>query len=164
MVDNNRKKFGGKLEIQLNIREPLNGQEIIKRSERWLILDEFSQQTSQLLYSAGLTKAPYVSPNIPLPSSSSNDNITSVDTTNITTPIPKADTTETITAPASIASPALSTPPLKQEPISASSSPLIPNKNQLQKDNVSSSPSLPTTPDLTMGDSELENAEDELNK
>ncbi|CAO3634988.1 unnamed protein product [Cunninghamella echinulata] len=165
LVDNNRKKLGGKLEVQLNIREPLNGQDIIKRSERWLILDEFSQQTSQLLYSAGLTKVPYVSPNIPLPSSSSNDNITSVDTTTtITTSIPKTDTMETITAPMNMTSPTLSTPPLKQESKSASSSPLIPNKNQLQKDNISLSPSLPATPDLTMVDSELENAEDELNK
>jgi hypothetical protein len=66
LLDNTRKKTGGKLKIQLGLREPLNGQDIVNKSERWLVLDNPGQQTSQLMHSAGFTTAPY------LPTSSSN--------------------------------------------------------------------------------------------
>ncbi|KAI8140121.1 hypothetical protein BJV82DRAFT_228737 [Fennellomyces sp. T-0311] len=55
LVDGNRRKTGGKLEVQLNLREPLTGEDIVKRSERWLVLDEFGKNTSQILAAAGLT-------------------------------------------------------------------------------------------------------------
>jgi hypothetical protein len=57
-LDTNRKKTGGKLKIQLGLREPLNGQDIVSKSERWLVLDGLGQQTSQLMHSVGLTAAP----------------------------------------------------------------------------------------------------------
>ncbi|CAO3575997.1 unnamed protein product [Absidia cylindrospora] len=59
LVDNSRKKTGGKLKIQLGLSEPLTGQDITRRNERWLVLDGLGQQTSQLMYTAGLTQAPY---------------------------------------------------------------------------------------------------------
>ncbi|ORZ01909.1 hypothetical protein BCR42DRAFT_457377 [Absidia repens] len=61
LVDNSRKKTGGKLKIQLGLSEPLTGQDITRRNERWLVLDGLGQQTSQLMYTAGLTQAPYTS-------------------------------------------------------------------------------------------------------
>lgn len=59
MIDSNRRKTGGKLEIQLNLREPLSGEDIVRRAERWLVIDEFGQDTSSLLASSGLTPIPY---------------------------------------------------------------------------------------------------------
>lgn len=61
MIDSNRRKTGGKLEIQLNLREPLSGEDIVRRAERWLVIDEFGQDTSSLLASSGLTPIPYQS-------------------------------------------------------------------------------------------------------
>ncbi|CDS07845.1 hypothetical protein LRAMOSA01794 [Lichtheimia ramosa] len=61
LIDSNRRKTGGKLEIQLNLREPLSGEDIVRRAERWLVIDEFGQDTSSLLASSGLTPIPYQS-------------------------------------------------------------------------------------------------------
>lgn len=60
-MDANRKKTGGKIELQINLREPLTGEDIVKKSERWLILDSFGSTVSQSLSSAGLTVGgPYI--------------------------------------------------------------------------------------------------------
>jgi hypothetical protein len=65
-LDPSRKKTGGKIEIQVNLREPLTGEDIVKRSERWLVLDSFGSTVSQCLSLAGLTVGgPYVKPNTP---------------------------------------------------------------------------------------------------
>lgn len=55
LVDANRKKTGAKLEIQINLHEPIAGEDIVKRTEKWVIVDESSENTSQLLLRAGLT-------------------------------------------------------------------------------------------------------------
>lgn len=65
-MDPSRKKTGGKIEIQVNLREPLTGEDIVKRSERWLVLDSFGSTASQYLSLAGLTVGgPYTNPNTP---------------------------------------------------------------------------------------------------
>lgn len=51
-----RKKTGGKIEIEINLREPLMGEDIAKRSERWLVLDHPESTVSQCLAMAGLTE------------------------------------------------------------------------------------------------------------
>ncbi|KAI7876572.1 hypothetical protein K492DRAFT_166962 [Lichtheimia hyalospora FSU 10163] len=66
LIDPNRRKTGGKLELQLNLREPLSGEDIVRRAERWLVIDEFGQDTSSLLASSGLTPMPYQSQQGPL--------------------------------------------------------------------------------------------------
>lgn len=50
----NRKKTGARLEIQVNLHEPLTGDDIVERTEKWVVIDEFSENTSQLLSAAGL--------------------------------------------------------------------------------------------------------------
>ncbi|PHZ07675.1 uncharacterized protein RHIMIDRAFT_273911 [Rhizopus microsporus ATCC 52813] len=55
LLDSSRKKTGGKIEIQVNLREPLTGEDTVKRSERWLILDAFGSTASAALSAAGLT-------------------------------------------------------------------------------------------------------------
>lgn len=63
LLDGSRKKTGGKIEIQVNLREPLTGEDIVKKSERWLVLDSFGSTVSQCLSNAGLTVGgPYVPP------------------------------------------------------------------------------------------------------
>lgn len=50
-----RKKTGGKIEIEINLREPLMGEDIARRSERWIVLDNVGSTVSQCLSLAGLT-------------------------------------------------------------------------------------------------------------
>jgi tetratricopeptide (TPR) repeat protein len=66
LLDASRKKTGGKIELQVNLREPLMGEDMAKRSERWLVIDAFGGTVSQCLSMAGLTVGgPYVpSPSI----------------------------------------------------------------------------------------------------
>ncbi|KAI9323183.1 hypothetical protein BX666DRAFT_1848096 [Dichotomocladium elegans] len=68
IIDANRRKTGGKLEVQLSLREPLTGEDIAQRAERWLVIDEFGQNTSAILASAGLTSVPYQPKHQSLPS------------------------------------------------------------------------------------------------
>jgi hypothetical protein len=98
-LDSNRKKTGGKVEIQVNLREPLTGEDIVKKSERWLILDSFGSTVSQSLSSAGLTvggpympvvNSPNISQNSPHPVVSSSDVQNSpmiIDTSKSDTPV-----------------------------------------------------------------------------
>ncbi|GAA5816671.1 hypothetical protein MFLAVUS_010201 [Mucor flavus] len=66
LLDSSRKKTGGKIEIQVNLREPLTGEDIVKRSERWLVLDSFGSTASQCMALAGLTvDGPYTNTNTP---------------------------------------------------------------------------------------------------
>ncbi|KAI8048143.1 uncharacterized protein B0P05DRAFT_592345 [Gilbertella persicaria] len=61
LLDSSRKKTGGKIEVQINLREPLTGEDIVKRSERWLVLDVPGSNASRLMSEAGLTTGgPYV--------------------------------------------------------------------------------------------------------
>jgi hypothetical protein len=55
-VDSNRKKSGGKIHLQINLREPLTCQDIVDRSERWLVLDAYGSTVSKCLSTAGLTQ------------------------------------------------------------------------------------------------------------
>ncbi|KAL9545413.1 hypothetical protein MBANPS3_007169 [Mucor bainieri] len=55
LLDGSRKKTGGKIDIQVNLREPLTGEDIAKRSERWLVLDAFGSTVSECLSLARLT-------------------------------------------------------------------------------------------------------------
>ncbi|KAL7317907.1 hypothetical protein PS15m_004203 [Mucor circinelloides] len=55
LLDGSRKKTGGKIDIQVNLREPLTGEDIAKRSERWLVLDAFGSTVSECLSLAHLT-------------------------------------------------------------------------------------------------------------
>ncbi|ORZ02963.1 hypothetical protein BCR43DRAFT_482474 [Syncephalastrum racemosum] len=55
LTDGSRRKTGGKIEVHVNLREPLTGEDAVKRAERWLVIDEFSHSTSQLLAAAGLS-------------------------------------------------------------------------------------------------------------
>ncbi|KAF7729465.1 hypothetical protein EC973_004445 [Apophysomyces ossiformis] len=71
LVDAGRKKTGGKVEIEINLREPLKTEDLVKRSERWLVIDAFNSNVSQLLGLAGLTSTPYQPIPLVNPSSSS---------------------------------------------------------------------------------------------
>lgn len=55
LTDGSRRKTGGKLEVHVNLREPLTGEDAVKRAERWLVIDEFSHNIPQLLAAAGLS-------------------------------------------------------------------------------------------------------------
>ncbi|KAI9486261.1 MAG: hypothetical protein EXX96DRAFT_598711 [Benjaminiella poitrasii] len=53
LMESGRKKTGGKIELQVNLREPLMEKDIVKRSERWMVLD--GSEVSTCLVAAGLT-------------------------------------------------------------------------------------------------------------
>ncbi|CAO3670619.1 unnamed protein product [Rhizopus stolonifer] len=55
LLDSSRKKTGGKIDIQVNLRDPLSEEDTVKRSERWLILDAFDSHASVCLSAAKLT-------------------------------------------------------------------------------------------------------------
>ncbi|KAL0089345.1 hypothetical protein F4703DRAFT_1840631 [Phycomyces blakesleeanus] len=54
ILDGGRKKTGAQIHIEVNVKEPLAGSDIVKRSEQWLVIDGFRHPTLQLLASAGL--------------------------------------------------------------------------------------------------------------
>ncbi|KAG2222805.1 hypothetical protein INT45_011615 [Circinella minor] len=70
LTDGSRRKTGGKLEVQINLREPLTGEDIVRRSERWLIIDEFGKNTGEILAAAGLASG--TTTHMMMPSSSSS--------------------------------------------------------------------------------------------
>ncbi|KAI7851983.1 hypothetical protein BDC45DRAFT_571568 [Circinella umbellata] len=74
LTDGSRRKTGGKLEVQINLREPLTGEDIVRRSERWLIIDEFGKNTGEILAAAGLASG--TTTHMMIPSSSSSPNKT----------------------------------------------------------------------------------------
>ncbi|KAI7897778.1 uncharacterized protein BX663DRAFT_565252 [Cokeromyces recurvatus] len=53
LLDGGRKKTGGKLELQVNLREPLIEKDMMKRTEDWLVLD--GSEVSNYLVAAGLS-------------------------------------------------------------------------------------------------------------
>ncbi|KAI8970496.1 hypothetical protein BDB01DRAFT_855413 [Pilobolus umbonatus] len=60
LLDLNRKRTGGKVDIEINVREPLNVDDTVRRSERWIVLDKVDTPTSVYLAKAGLTQGgPY---------------------------------------------------------------------------------------------------------
>ncbi|KAI8082909.1 uncharacterized protein BX664DRAFT_268110 [Halteromyces radiatus] len=135
LIDTNRKKTGGKLKIQLGLREPLTGQDIVKRSERWLVMDGLSPQTSQLMYTAGLTQGPYkpTSTSTTVHPSSSSSSLSSL-------PATTAATTTTVTTTEDISK--------------------IPSTDVAT---LSTSSAITNTDTPGVGDSELEAAEEEIN-
>ncbi|KAI8340454.1 hypothetical protein BC941DRAFT_417287 [Chlamydoabsidia padenii] len=137
LVDNNRKKTGGRLKIQLGLCEPLNGQDIVTRSERWLVLDGLGQQTSQLMHSAGLTDSAY------LPSTPTSNIPTSVSVT------PSASPSTAITSP----------PVITSSPVKAATQ--VPSDTM--DINIPDSMKKPDTSDIpATNNTELENAEEEI--
>jgi hypothetical protein len=132
LLDASRKKTGGKIELQVNLREPLTGEDMVKRSERWLVLDAFDGTVSQCLSVAGLTVG---GPYIPSVAQSSSAPSTPVITT----------------AESSLSSPKV------QEKQQQQQSPAPEQRPAKQSE--------PTTePDIKMGESELESAEEEFNR
>lgn len=95
LLDSSRKKTGGKIEIQVNLREPLTGEDIVKRSERWLVLDSFGSTASQCMALAGLTvDGPYTNPNTPQLESLSTANSPVVNS-----PVPQEEVAEKFPEP-----------------------------------------------------------------
>ena len=93
-MDGGRKNTGGKIEIQVNLREPLTGEDSVKRSERWLVLDLPGSNASKFMSEAGLTiGGPYIPPSSERNSSSSNEAKQVEDKIEISseTPQPKAE-------------------------------------------------------------------------
>lgn len=142
LLDSSRKKTGGKIELQVNLREPLMGEDIAKRSERWLVVDAFDGTVSQFLSMAGLTVGGlYVSPTSP--------SVTAPSTANSSTPsTPVVQTTES----SSLSSPKSSEKQQQQQPSGS------------ERPEIQSEPASSTNPDDKMGDSELEAAEEEFNR
>ncbi|KAI9023819.1 hypothetical protein CLU79DRAFT_748331 [Phycomyces nitens] len=101
ILDGGRKKTGGQIHIEVNVKEPLGGNDIVKRSEQWVIIDGFRHPTLQLLAAAGLV-------------SGDTGAIVSSVTASATAAMPA-------TTPASIAAAAIPTPhtPPKTAPVSA---------------------------------------------
>ncbi|RUS25235.1 hypothetical protein BC938DRAFT_472446 [Jimgerdemannia flammicorona] len=53
LQDSNRKRTGGKLEIRIALSEPLNGDDIVTKQEKWLVIDDFNTNIYSFLASAG---------------------------------------------------------------------------------------------------------------
>lgn len=135
MIDANRRKTGGKLEIQLNLREPLSGEDIVRRAERWLVIDEFGQDTSSLLASSGLTPMPYQSQQGPPTNSSMQP------------PSTESPTATSTTTPAPGGTPSSSEPPSTE--------------SRMQIEEKTKKPTTSKEPETN---AELEQAEEEYNK
>ncbi|ORX62391.1 hypothetical protein DM01DRAFT_1331816 [Hesseltinella vesiculosa] len=69
LVDSNRRPMGGKLEIAVNLRQPLQGQDVVQKSEPWLVLDGWTPDVSEHLYNVGLAHTRYQTATRQTPSS-----------------------------------------------------------------------------------------------
>lgn len=80
----------------------MTGEDIVKRSERWLVLDSFGIAVSQCLSSAGLTVGgPYIKPSTPQVESSSIANSSAINQPEVVqqTPKPVEQTSKSIEEP-----------------------------------------------------------------
>lgn len=120
-MDPSRKKTGGKIEIQVNLREPLTGEDIVKRSERWLVLDSFGSTASQYLAATGLTVGgPYTNPSTPqlnispvVPQPVDEIIPSSVNTTPISTPSIQTPSVPSVNTPSFSTTPSVNTSSFK---------------------------------------------------
>lgn len=143
-MDPSRKKTGGKIEIQVNLREPLTGEDIVKRSERWLVLDSFGSTASQYLSLAGLTVGgPYTNPNTPQLENLSVANSPVVSQPRVSSPVDEVTP--------------VNTPHVNTQPVIPSSL-----KTPANTPSVSQPDAKMTGPDEEGG--ELEQAEEEFNR
>ncbi|KAI9265020.1 hypothetical protein BDA99DRAFT_507483 [Phascolomyces articulosus] len=139
LTDGSRRKTGGKLEVQINLREPLTGEDIVRRSERWLIIDEFGKNTGEILAAAGLASGLMTTTTTYISSSPSPSNM-NPEQQSTPTPSPAATTTNTTTA------------------ANATSSSI-----SVEKNSSSSSVSSEVVSSPPKENTELEEAEEELN-
>ncbi|KAI8071681.1 hypothetical protein BC940DRAFT_293419 [Gongronella butleri] len=143
LVDANRKKMGGKLLVSVNLHQPLQGEDIIQKSEPWLVMDAWTPNVSDLLYNVGLARTRYQPP-AAAPSSAS---LSPSATTAAATP----DTNSSEPAPASTLAEINPTPmpaPAAAAPAATSSGKSAASKGQ---------------PKQETANDELEAAEDEFN-
>ncbi|CAG8584493.1 11936_t:CDS:10 [Rhizophagus irregularis] len=66
LVDHLRKPTGGKLEIRLRIRIPLTKADIVAKTEKWLIIDEFNTNNSTFASLQSTTQASTSAPVTPI--------------------------------------------------------------------------------------------------
>ncbi|KAG2192975.1 hypothetical protein INT47_012295 [Mucor saturninus] len=125
ILDASRKKTGGKIEIAVNLREPLTGEDIVKRSERWLVLDAFGSTVSQHLSAARMTVGGPLTPQL------ENLSVTSS---------PAASSSSIVHSPMVTSSSPLVT---SSSPLVTSSSPLVTSSSPLVQ---TSSPAMTSPP------------------
>lgn len=134
----------------MNLREPLTGEDIVKRSERWLVLDSFGSIASQYLAATGLTVGgPYTNPSTP------QLNISPVVSQPVDEIIPSSVNTTLINTP-SIQTPSIQTPPVPS--VNAPSVSTTPSVN------TSSFKSKKSAVAAEEEGNELEQAEEEFNR
>ncbi|OZJ02625.1 hypothetical protein BZG36_03831 [Bifiguratus adelaidae] len=131
LVDANRKRTGGTLDLRILLREPLSGEDVSQKLENWLIIDEFDNGIQALLEAAKLIPQGHASsirsqssPSSPPPAQSSRSS--------------EASNHPPSTAPA-VTKPSTSSPvkPIQPEPVSqqnkpASASSTVEPKNDLE--------------------------------
>ncbi|CAG8530601.1 17383_t:CDS:2 [Acaulospora colombiana] len=142
LVDNNRKPTGGKLEIRLRMRTPLLRADVITKTERWLIIDNFNTN-----HPSQLTSRPAASTSVKTPSN------TDPTSTSLKTPVNPGTSEPSIPAVQKTSANELS-----EEPSQASTS-------VTQKPSTSRTPATLTknAQSTETEQSELEQAEEQLN-
>nr|CAG8436958.1 13447_t:CDS:2 [Entrophospora candida]CAG8438916.1 6698_t:CDS:2 [Entrophospora candida] len=185
LVDHVRKPTGGKLEIRIRLRTPYSQSDIITKTEKWLIIDEFNKDFTSLISSSISTTS-----SSPAKSSSSSAATTTVATVNATPVNPTfgvssqsqletkdltTATTETTTSSSTesqqqkifIESDSVTSPPKK--PTTSSSSPppaSVASSSKTKEQNISQSLITSNTEAIVSdtGKDELEQAEEQLNR
>ncbi|CAH1761923.1 16086_t:CDS:2 [Entrophospora sp. SA101] len=150
LVDHVRKPTGGKLEIRIRLRTPYSQSEIITKTEKWLIIDEFNKDFTSLTSSSISTTS-----SSPAKSSSSSAVTATAATVNAT---PVNPTFKSQQQKNFIESDSVTSPPKK--PTTSSSSPppaSVASSSKTKEQNVSQSLITSNTEAINTGKDDVEN-------
>ncbi|RIA99742.1 hypothetical protein C1645_746568 [Glomus cerebriforme] len=149
--ENIRKPTGGKLEIRLRIRTPLMKADVISKTEKWLIIDEFNVNNPSFASLPSTTQTSTSVPATPIRNISQSDQLAVTPKTPQQTPI-KPKTPKTPVPPSTPTSVRSETPSQMSTPVSQQKA--TPHKIVA-----------PATPNLSAGgeQNELGQAEEQLN-
>ncbi|CAJ0634052.1 16083_t:CDS:2 [Entrophospora sp. SA101] len=98
LVDHVRKPTGGKLEIRIRLRTPYSQSEIITKTEKWLIIDEFNKDFTMTATAATVNATPVN------PTFKSQQQKNFIESDSVTSPPKKPTTSSSSPPPASVAS------------------------------------------------------------
>ncbi|KAL1919989.1 uncharacterized protein VTP21DRAFT_1135 [Calcarisporiella thermophila] len=86
LLDNNKRPTGGRLEIRICLRTPLLGTEILRKTDKWLVIDEFNPANPIPPEISLIPPASSQSPGMATGATTSRENPTSKPSTPVSTP------------------------------------------------------------------------------
>jgi len=153
LVDHLRKPTGGKLEVRLRIRTPLLKPDVITKTEKWLIIDEFNVNNSSFTSLQSTTQASTSASVTPIRNTLQSDPLAAT---------PKTPQQQTPIKPKVTSTPKPPVPPSTPIPVKSETPSQISTPVSTPHRTVAAA--TPSTISTGGEQSELEQAEEQLNK